>query len=253
MGNAVFPCSQFTWENLWNSTDRIIIPSDVISQSVCTCLESLYCRGWNWICQQGNVLLEKKKTVTGGGKYCIWLQKLFFLSKSSQFSFPRLIYHGFPCHPREKWFSFTYAYLKQNPRCVIYGDVNCLRGKVGLFSKSEGQQTGALGLFQLVFISHTTHNAVATTILWWSVWPGVWRVKSTCFLNVALWQVLWLPLVAVVSHCGPELLQALIMDDCLAPQIRTFPTRVLKLCLRPISWKRAYPWHCLEGQDPEAG
>lgn len=28
--------------------------------------------------------------------------------------------------------------------------------------------------------------------------------------NVALWQVLWLPLVAVVPHCSPELLQALI-------------------------------------------
>lgn len=29
-------------------------------------------------------------------------------------------------------------------------------------------------------------------------------------LNVAPWQVLWLPLVAVVPHCSPERLQALI-------------------------------------------
>lgn len=31
-------------------------------------------------------------------------------------------------------------------------------------------------------------------------------------LNVALWQVLWLPLVAVVPHCSPEPLQALIVN-----------------------------------------
>lgn len=54
------------------------------------------------------------------------------------------------------------------------------------------------------------------------------NLQRRFFLNVALWQVLWLPLVAVVSHCGPELRQALIMDERLAPQIRTFPTSVLK-------------------------
>ena len=56
------------------------------------------------------------------------------------------------------------------------------------------------------------------------------NLQRWLFLNVALWQVLWLPLVAVVPHCRPELLQALIMDvpERLAPQIPTFQTSVLK-------------------------
>lgn len=56
------------------------------------------------------------------------------------------------------------------------------------------------------------------------------NLQRRFLLNVALWQVLWLPLVAIVPHCSLELLQALIMDvpECLAPQICTFPTSVLK-------------------------
>lgn len=139
-------------------------------------------------------------------KKCYWRweiiaygsRNLFFLLKVHGFLFPDEFIMDSPViHRKNDFLPLSLIWNKnKNPGWVVYVEM------------LEGQKTRAIVLFQLVLISHTLHDTVATTILWWSSMPGKvesqTNLRRPCLWNAVLWQVLWLPLVAIVLNYSPD-------------------------------------------------